>query len=130
MKKMSTYAKVRKMVKEGHTTKEIVKKLGVTPQSVYNARYQLNKNKGIGSFGVTTPNPASGIGKPSRRGRKPKSEGTGLTPTPSSNERDKQSAPPLVMLGPEHRYPGAIKEINLPAPAPSLWSRIVGFFRG
>lgn len=49
-KRLSLARKVRRMVEDGYTTKDIVTKLKVKPQVVYNVRYQINKAKGLGSL--------------------------------------------------------------------------------
>ena len=58
-KKKSVTQRVRELVEQGHNNKYIVDKLKCKPQVVYNARYQLNKTKGLGALskgtGISAP---------------------------------------------------------------------------
>lgn len=87
-KQMSTSAKVRRMIDQGHNNKAIIEKLGVKPQIVYNIRYQINKARGLGAIGTPVPAPVEGIGAPPKRKytRRVRA-GTGITsaPEPSIN---------------------------------------------
>lgn len=105
-KRLSLARKVRRMVEDGYTTKDIVTKLKVKPQMVYNVRYYINKQKGLASLGKSIPAPTTGIGAlPKRRGRPPKA-GTGI-------------------VAPKRETP------ITPLPASlSLWERIKRWFRG
>jgi len=80
-RKLSTAEKVRRMIDQGHTNKAIIEKLGIKPQAVYNIRYQINKERGLGAIGKPTPAPAEGIGAPPKRKRKVRA-GTGINTIP------------------------------------------------
>lgn len=124
--------KVRNMLEQGHSTKEIVAKLKVKPQMVYQLRYNLNKAKGLGAIGTPAPVPSAGIGAPPKKPSRKVRAGTGINdayPTPGAK-------------------PGAWREITTdelfarPEPKPfevmpitmiekhTLWQRIVNFFKG
>jgi transposase len=49
---ISTNQKVRNLIAEGKSTKQIVKTLNVSPQVVYNTRHRLNRKQGIGALPV------------------------------------------------------------------------------
>ena len=66
-KDLSTTEKVRRMIDQGFTNKAIIERLGIRPQAVYNIRYQVNKARGLGAIGQTTPHPVVGIGAPPKR---------------------------------------------------------------
>lgn len=134
---MSTSAKVRRLIDKGYTNKAIVEKLGCKPQAVYNIRYQVNKERGLGAIGKPAPTPAEGIGAPPKRTRKTKPAGTGITSAPQVGDnvgglvltevdsgalRWVRGAPAL-----QGAEPYAITMIE---PEPSLWERIKRFFKG
>ena len=78
-KRLSLAQKVRRMVEKGYTTQDIVAKLKVKPQVVYNVRYQINKGKGLDALGHSIPKPVTGIGAlPKHPSRKAKVR-TGIT---------------------------------------------------
>jgi hypothetical protein len=109
-KKMSTTARVRRMIDQGHTNKAIIEMLGVKPQVVYNTRYQVNKARGLGAIGAIAPAPAEGIGAPppKRKYTRRVKAGTGINPPAASPE------------------PFAITMYE----KPTLWQRVKGWFRG
>lgn len=78
-KQKSMSQRVREMIDRGHTNKAIIEKLGVKPQVVYNLRYQINKERGLGAIGKPAPRPSAGIGAPPKK-RKPRAKpvGTGI----------------------------------------------------
>ena len=49
-KKLSRAGKVRKLLAEGKTPREIATQMKITPQAVYNIRYQMNKKGGLGAL--------------------------------------------------------------------------------
>ena len=114
MKKLNnTSQRIRVMIDGGHTNKAIIDRLKCKPQAVYNTRYQLNKERGLGSIG-TLPKPTVGIGAPPKRKytRRAKAE-TGI-----AYATNQYSWP----------YPhGTAPEIMT---KPTLWQRIKGWFRG
>lgn len=124
-RKMSMSAKVRRMIDQGHTNKDIIEKLGIKPQAVYNIRYQINKARGLGAIGKPAPAPADGIGAPPRRTRKVKA-GTGIT-APAPKPQPTQSAWPYD--APVKREGEPVLPITMIEP-PTLWQRIKGWFRG
>ena len=99
-KKKSVTQRVRELVEQGHNIKYIVDKLKCKPQVVYNARYQLNKTKGLGALSK---------------------QGTGISTPPLAVWN-----PPALQPMPE---PFAITMIE-PEPEPTLWQRVKGWFRG
>lgn len=52
---ISKAQKVRNMLDKGVAPKEIATKLKISPQAVYNIRYQHNKKNGLGSLRVRRP---------------------------------------------------------------------------
>ena len=52
---ISKAQKVRNMLDKGVAPKEIAAKLKISPQAVYNIRYQHNKKNGLGSLRVRRP---------------------------------------------------------------------------
>ena len=119
-KPMSMSAKMRRMINQGHNNRAIIEKLGVKPQAVYNMRYQLNKARGLGAIGKPTPAPTTGIGAPPKRTRKVKAgELASLPTTPWT--------PPPILPVPE---PKPYMPITMVEPKPTLWERIVRFFKG
>ena len=59
-KKKSPTQRVRELIEQGHSNKDIVAQLNCKPQVVYNVRYQINKSKGLGALGqrktgISTP---------------------------------------------------------------------------
>lgn len=101
-KKMSTAAKVRRMIEKGYTTKDIAEKLKVKPQVVYNIRYQVNKERGLGAIGKPAPTPADGIGTPPPKPTKPTKPtrkvraGTGITAPDASAAPSPEAIPVLT----------------------------------
>jgi len=49
-RKKSATQRVRELIEQGHSNKDIVAQLKCKPQVVYNARYQINKSKGLGAL--------------------------------------------------------------------------------
>ena len=49
-KKKSASQRVRTLIEQGHSNKDIVAQLKCKPQVVYNVRYQINKSKGLGAL--------------------------------------------------------------------------------
>lgn len=122
-KPTSTAAKVRDMIHRGYNNKTIIDKLGVKPQIVYNTRYQMNKERGLGAIGKPAPAPREGIGAPPKRKytRKVKAgELASLPPTPPVVHPNAPVHPamtePLVRVEPY--------TITMIEPEPSLWDRI------
>lgn len=115
--KTSTSWRIRTMIDKGHNNKAIIEKLQCKPQAVYNIRYQLNKERGLGSIG-TLPKPTTGIGAPPKRKytRRVKSGKLASLPPPL------WTPPPLLPM-PE-------MQITMIEPKPTLWERVKGWFRG
>ena len=119
MRTKTTISKrIRALINKGYNNKDIIAKLQCKPQAVYNIRYQLNKARGLGSIG-TLPNPTDGIGVPPKRKyvRKVRA-GTGIT---SVNF----GAAPIKAEGELVYMP-----ITMVEPEPTLWQRVVRFFKG
>ena len=91
--------RIRKMLEKGIPPKKIAKTLGTTPQAVYNVRYYMNKQTGLGAL------------------PKPPLTKQGIATVRRTNKRkpEREAATPIVVP----------KKIR-----PSLWERVVMFFRG
>ena len=119
--------KVRNMLEQGYATKEIVAKLKVKPQMVYNMRYQINKAKGLGAIGTPAPVPTEGIGTPPKKPSRKVRAGTGINdahPTPGAW---REITTDELFARPE------LEHIVMPITMiekPTLWQRIKGLFRG
>ena len=136
--KQSTTQRIRTMVHKGYTNRDIIDKLQCKPQSVYNIRYQMNKERGLGSIGAL-PKPTDGIGAPPKRKhvRKVKAKTGianvpkvgdnvgGLTLTDVGNGTLRWVRPPLLPM-PEPEY----MPITTTEPKPTLWERVKRWFRG
>ncbi len=125
-KKISTTQRIRSLIDSGYNNKAIIEKLKCKPQAVYNIRYQLNKERGLGSIGAL-PKPTEGIGAPPKRTRKIRAgELASLPPTkPQINPAQNMwthDAPALQGATPY--MPITMIE------TPTLWQRIKGWFRG
>jgi hypothetical protein len=129
-KQKSMSQRVREMIDRGYPNKTIIEKLGVKPQVVYNLRYQINKERGLGAIGKPAPRPSAGIGAPPKRTRKPRAkELASLPPTkPEPTEPVITTAcGEAYVLRP---YPlDSYGQITMIEP-PTLWERIKGWFRG
>lgn len=116
-RKLSTAEKVRRMIEQGYTNKDIIERLSVKPQAVYNARYQINKARGLGAL---TPTPRT----KRKYTRRVKALSTGITPPP----------PEIKPYTPYPVKPGNYAELPVimiePDPKPTLWQRVKGWFRG
>jgi transposase-like protein len=93
-KKQSRAAKVRKLLSEGVSPKEIAKKLNMNVQTVYNIRYQANKKQGVGALSEKIPTNSWGAtggiaSAPRRRGRPPKQV---IVVPPSKGELNRRDA--------------------------------------
>lgn len=120
--KLSTAQRVRALIDKGYNNKAIIEKLKCTPQAVYNIRYQLNKQRGLGSIG-TLPKPTEGIGAPLKpRKRKPKR--TGIVDAPKIEFNPAQN---MYRAGEWVDLPITMFE---PEPTLSLWQRVKRIFRG
>lgn len=127
-KRMPLSHKVRNMLEQGYATKEIVAKLKVKPQMVYNMRYQINKAKGLGAIGTPAPVPTEGIGTPPKKPSRKVRAGTGINdahPTPGSW---REITTDELFARPETK-PGEPLPITM-IEKPTLWQRIVNFFKG
>lgn len=125
--------KVRNMLEQGYATKEIVAKLKVKPQMVYNMRYQINKAKGLGAIGTPAPVPTEGIGTPPKKATRKVRAGTGINsydaPTLQPGKYRPITADEMFAPVKAETKPGEILPITMVEP-PTLWQRIKGWFRG
>ena len=135
-KQISTTQRIRTLIDKGYNNKDIIAKLKCKPQAVYNIRYQLNKERGLGSIGEL-PKPTDGIGAPpKKRTRKIRAGelaslpkvgdnvgGLVLTEVDNGALRWVRGAPALQ--GAEPYMP-----ITMIEPKPTLWERVKGWFRG
>lgn len=120
-KHTSTAQRIRAMIDRGHHNKAIIEKLQCKPQAVYNIRYQINKARGLGSIGKVSA-PTTGIGIPPKRTRKIR--GGELASLPEMNP-----APYGFGSAPVKRE-GAAVYMPITMIEPTLWQRIVRFFKG
>jgi hypothetical protein len=132
-KKLSTTQRIRTLIDKGHNNKAIIEKLQCKPQAVYNIRYQLNKERGLGSIGAL-PKPTDGIGAPpKKRTRRVKAGELASLPEPYNvttlnhqSVREQFGSAPIKAEG----QPVAYMPITMVEPKPTLWQRIKGWFRG
>jgi hypothetical protein len=66
-KKINTAKRIRALISKGYNNKDIIDKLQCRPQAVYTVRYQINKQRGLGSIGEGVAAPVDGIGTPPKR---------------------------------------------------------------
>jgi hypothetical protein len=124
-KKPSTAQRIRSLIDSGYNNKAIIEKLKCKPQAVYNIRYQLNKERGLGSIGAL-PKPTDGIGAPPKRTRKIRAgELASLPPTKPVLSNVAVNSQPIKA--------GEWVDLHMPITMiekPTLWQRIKGWFRG
>lgn len=125
-KKTSTAQRIRSLIDSGYNNKAIIEKLKCKPQAVYNIRYQLNKERGLGSIGAL-PNPTDGIGAPPKKRTRKVRAGTGIAPDPKPTINPAQNAWPYD--APVKREGEPVFPITM-IEKPTLWERIKGWFRG
>lgn len=125
-KKLSTTQRIRTLIDKGHNNKAIIEKLQCKPQAVYNIRYQLNKERGLGSIGAL-PKPTDGIGAPpKKRTRKVKAGELASLPVHATHPAiNAWQHVPIRAEGEPVYMP-----ITMVEPKPTLWQRIKGWFRG
>lgn len=111
-KKMTTAAKIRRMLAKGYEPKEIARRLDCPVQQVYTVRYHENRKMGIGALVTETPAPIPvvGVATPKKRGR-PRKE------TVDTSDREKVEPVRVAM------------PVVIPT-KPSLWQRVKEMFRG
>ena len=121
--KTSMAQRIRALIDKGYNNKDIIAKLQCKPQAVYNIRYQLNKERGLGSIGEL-PKPTEGIGVPPKRKytRKVRAGELASLPEPSTYVHPAQNVYPRPTLPTE-------LEITMIEP-PTLWQRVKRWFRG
>lgn len=123
-KKPSTAQRIRSLIDSGYNNKAIIEKLKCKPQAVYNIRYQLNKERGLGSIGAL-PNPTDGIGAPPKKRTRKVRAGTGIALDPKPAINPAQNVYPQAGEWVDRHLP-----ITMIEPKPTLWERIKGWFRG
>lgn len=124
----STAQRIRALIDKGYNNKAIIEKLKCKPQAVYNIRYQLNKERGLGSIGAL-PKPVDGIGEPPKKRTRKVRAGTGIVPPANDVPILKPTKPYAPMQGEwVDRHEPALP-ITMIEP-PTLWQRIKGWFRG
>lgn len=113
-RKRSRADRIRHMLEQGATTREIVAKLRIKPQQVYNVRYHMNKSKGLGAI---APQPAE-------------QAGTGIAALPEMPTRLEVTLAPLPpMVGSVSVVGSAVTRQPLPPePPPTLWQRVKNWF--
>ncbi len=111
-KKMSTAAKIRRMLAKGYEPKEIARRLDCPVQQVYTVRYHENRKMGIGALVTekSAPIPVVGVATPKKRGR-PRKE--------TVDTSDVEKMEPVRVAMP----------VVIPT-KPSLWQRVKEMFRG
>lgn len=125
-KKQSMAQRVRNMIDRGYSNKTIIEKLGVKPQMVYNTRYTMNKERGLGAIGKPAPKPTEGIGAPPKRTQRVRA-GTGI-----NNPAPAMSVPLTPALHDGTRWPVEPRPyaITTVEPEPTWWERLKNFVRG
>jgi hypothetical protein len=95
-KKINTAKRIRALISKGYNNKDIIDKLQCRPQAVYTVRYQVNKQRGLGSIGEGVAAPVDGIGTPPKRKyvRKVRAGKTNIVP-------ETEWQPPLLLSVPE-----------------------------
>ena len=121
--KQSTSQRIRALIDKGYNNKDIIAKLKCKPQAVYNIRYQLNKERGLGSIGAL-PKPTDGIGAPPKRKYTRRVRGGKLASLPPAPHEF--GSAPIKAEG----QPVAYMPITMVEPKPTLWERVKGWFRG
>lgn len=121
-KKPSTAQRIRTLIHKGYNNKDIIAKLQCKPQAVYNIRYQMNKERGLGSIGAL-PKPTDGIGVPPKRKYTRRVKAGELASLPPSGEWVDRV--PVKAEG----QPVAYMPITM-IETPTLWERVKGWFRG
>ena len=118
-KQISTTQRIRTMIDKGHNNKAIIEKLQCKPQAVYNIRYQLNKERGLGSIG-SIPKPTTGIGAPPKRMRKVMAgELASMPPTKQAWQ---------YVVTPQGTK--SLPKMQITTVKPTLWQRVKEWFRG
>jgi hypothetical protein len=107
-KQINTTQRIRSLINKGYNNKDIIAKLECKPQTVYTIRYQLNKERGLGSIGAL-PKPTDGIGVPPKRKYTRRIKAGEL------------ASPPTM----PHFTPSPSTTVK-----PTLWQRIKGWFGG
>lgn len=127
-KQISTTQRIRALIDKGYNNKAIIEKLKCKPQAVYNIRYQINKERGLGSIGAL-PKPVDGIGEPPKKRTRKVRAGTGITPPANNVPILKPTKPyePMQSEWVDRHEP--VFPITMIEP-PTLWQRIKGWFRG
>ena len=124
--------RIRSLIDGGYNNKAIIEKLKCKPQAVYNIRYQINKERGLGSIG-TLPKPKDGIGVPPKRAytRRIKA-GTGIALDPKVGD----NVGGLVLTDVGNGVLRWVAPPRLPVLSvtmiepPTLWERVKRWFRG
>jgi hypothetical protein len=124
-KQISAAQRIRTMIDKGHNNKAIIEKLQCKPQAVYNIRYQLNKERGLGSIG-SLPKPTTGIGAPPKRTRKVMAGELASLPDPKFVIIPAQNACPYTPMRPITPMP----DMQITMVKPTLWQRVKEWFRG
>jgi len=104
-KKKSVSQRVRTLIEQGHSNKDIVAQLKCKPQVVYNVRYQINKSKGLGALSQ---------------------QGTGISAPPLAVWTSPSITPNTTPIK-------AGEWVDLPITMiekPTLWQRVKGWFSG
>jgi hypothetical protein len=117
-KKPSTAQRIYAMIDSGYNNKAIIAIIKCKPQAVYNARYHLNKGRGLGSIGPAAPLANLDV-PPKRKYTRKVKAGTGIVDTrlmynPAQNAYQFEPSSPMHITMAE----------------PTLWERIKGWFRG
>ena len=119
--KTTTSKRIRALINKGYNNRDIIDKLKCKPQAVYNIRYQLNKERGLGSIGAL-PKPTDGIGAPPKRKYVRKvMAGTGII-NPAQN-----AYPYGYTLSSPY---APMSDMQVTMVEPTMWQRIKGWFRG
>lgn len=116
-RKMTTSQKIRRMLSKGMPPREIASRLNINVQNVYNVQYQ-DRKKGIASLPAATPAPTPAP--------------PWLAPTPTAPQpptpAPELSAPTPAVFVADTSASRYLPDLPAPAPTPSLWRRVLGWF--
>lgn len=108
-KKLSMSEKVRRMIEQGYTNKDIVHRLDVKPQIIYNLRYQMNKARGLGALGASKP--AAKPQTQTQAQRRKVNAGTGIVSPAAPVAPDPILLPITMIEPPEPMWKTRIKNV-------------------
>lgn len=132
-RKMTTSQKIRRMLSKGMPPREIASRLNINVQNVYNVQYQ-DRKKGIASLPAATPAPTAAptpaptapqtLGDLIKQEQAKVGQPAPQPPTPTPEP----SAPTPAVFVADTSASRYLPDLPAPAPTPSLWQRVLGWF--